>query len=402
MSKTTSCLVSIIHHLRDGKGHVLPYHKSLAQVSEALKIEHVFILPDETSKFFVSVSKAISFFAPHRSLELERQDMMKLVLSWRFVFLFLDTMKLGLDLRKIFKSLDKSYIDKNVFFESFNPFQLAALFVSFFMFKNKKDWHIILLLRGSDKWGNGLYWLQSKGFHRAFKLLFYVNDIFKIVPNVVLTSDSEKAAIRLREYYRKTVTVLPIPHTPDVLPEPPKKTKAHTQLWWPGHPRLDKGSEVISEFISRKDEYLAKFQLSLSKSDLVQTEAAHIQIEELSPNLDADEYSLLFSKMDVILLPYSKDVYNEATSGVFVECIFAERPALVPDETWMAYEYEKFGLPELIFDGSVDGMVESLRHAEMPSTLEKLRNMSKHYRDFHCVDGFAHEMRDVLPSLKEV
>lgn len=402
MSSTNACLISIIHHLRGGKGHVLPYHISLSQVSQKLGLEHIFLLSNEDRRFFKSYSNNNKFLAPHRSLELEKEGMLRLVKSWRILYLMLDILKLSIHFRAAFSRINSTYSNKTVFYESFNPFQLLALFLSFIFFPNKKQWQVILLLRGSDKWGNGLYWLQSSGFHFCFKAILKFNSLFGVIPNVQLTSDSEKVAVRLREYYLSDVVVLPIPHTPEGVAETEGLKASITKLWWPGHPRLDKGSEVISDLIKLKNKKLQNYLLHYSSTDLVTAQPADIQVNELSPDLDANEYNELFSKMDVILLPYSKDVYNEATSGVFVECIFAQRPALVPRDTWMAYEYNKFGIPELVFDGTAENLASCLPHASAKSTLLKLRDMSHSYQEFHSVGGFSKVMHERFLKLNKI
>ena len=175
---------------------------------------------------------------------------------------------------------------------------------------------------------------MSRGFHYGFWLLLKLNNYITRV-GVRLLSDSETVARRLREYYHEPVIVFPIPHTASTSEAGPKSSRdeGKVKLWWPGHPRPDKGAALINALISHDDPRLAGFELAHARTDLLDTRQAAIGTRELDPMLSRNAYIEQFEEADAILLPYSKSVYNEATSGVFVETIFHARVPFVTSET---------------------------------------------------------------------
>jgi glycosyltransferase involved in cell wall biosynthesis len=57
---------------------------------------------------------------------------------------------------------------------------------------------------------------------------------------------------------------------------------------------------------------------------------------------ESDEYLSLFSKADVVLIPYDQDNYAARSSGVFAEALAAGKPTVVTRGTWMATVLEPY------------------------------------------------------------
>lgn len=392
-----TALLTIIHHIRNGKGHVLSYHQAVSGAARQKGIDHHAIISSDPEISDTAFGCDNIHHASHNLLELEREPMMTLVKSPAFYKLIPDTFRLAAELTTAFRQIGTAKKRIFVFYESFNPFQLAALFIAYFQLGRPAGWTFLLLMRGSDKWGLEEHRLMSRGFHYGFWVLLKLNSYITRV-SVRLLSDSETVARRLREYYREPVTVFPIPHTAstgEASCKPPHN-KEKIKLWWPGHPRPDKGASLINALISHDDPRLSEYELAHSKTDLLEARQATISIRELDPMLSRKAYIEQFEKADAVLLPYSKSVYNEATSGVFVETIFHARVPFVISETWMADELRRFNLEWAIFDGTVQDLVQRLASVDFSSLPAEFSDMVKHYRSYHSASSFGHHLEKVM------
>ena len=59
--------------------------------------------------------------------------------------------------------------------------------------------------------------------------------------------------------------------------------------------------------------------------------------------LSSGKYKALLAEADVVVLPYTRHVYEARSSGVFIEAAGAGKPLIVTADTWMSDELERFG-----------------------------------------------------------
>ena len=116
----------------------------------------------------------------------------------------------------------------------------------------------------------------------------------------------------------------------------------------------------------------------------------HEQVHFVSTMLSRKEYVEWMRIVDLVLLPYSAKDYAYRTSGIFVEAIVLGAVPIVTNNTWMAYELQRFDLFELIFEWDECNLMDRLCHLPCNiNTRKKLEFMRSYYRGFHCVQGFA-------------
>ena len=72
------------------------------------------------------------------------------------------------------------------------------------------------------------------------------------------------------------------------------------------------------------------------------------KIKLLKNNLSNYKYINTMRLSDIIILPYSGELYKNRTSGIFIEGTILKKIILVSENTWMANEYKRFGLNELV------------------------------------------------------
>jgi glycosyltransferase involved in cell wall biosynthesis len=59
--------------------------------------------------------------------------------------------------------------------------------------------------------------------------------------------------------------------------------------------------------------------------------------------VDADAYERLLRAADIVLLPYAKEFYGWASSGIFAESMSLGKVIVAAAGTWPAQQLEKFG-----------------------------------------------------------
>ncbi|MBP7215990.1 MAG: glycosyltransferase [Candidatus Omnitrophica bacterium] len=66
--------------------------------------------------------------------------------------------------------------------------------------------------------------------------------------------------------------------------------------------------------------------------------------------ISMDEYFSLLAKSDIVVIPHRKEVFQIATSNVFIETVIAGKIPLVNASTSMAYDLQRFNLQGLMFE----------------------------------------------------
>jgi hypothetical protein len=384
--------ISLILHIYGGKGHVLSY-----QVSVGKAVQHngwdflAAISPDPKILNFPSEWR-ISF-VNSGVLDYEGVEIVKLLRSfhiWQFVK---SIFKFTKDLQTLIK---KEVIDKNnrkiIFIEAFNPLQLFSLLIALF-YVNRTSISLWLLYRGGPDWGGSRYRLLARSFAMSFRA---INPFFELLlgkENLLLLTDSDKLKVALEIYYKRTVHIVPIPHTSALTKDNLSSeflNSEYIKCWWPGAPRDDKGLDIIKRLVLLESDQAHKITIFLSKSANITTAQGGVNIFQLAENLDRDQYDHMFFQSDLILLPYDQQIYSESTSGIFTEAIAAGVITLVTKDTWMAYELEKHDLKELVIDWNETAVIEKMiRLSNNPIIRKKVLKMKMVYKNFHNIENFA-------------
>jgi len=59
--------------------------------------------------------------------------------------------------------------------------------------------------------------------------------------------------------------------------------------------------------------------------------------------MDAASYAALLESVDVVLVPYWREIYWSRTSGIVLEAIASGKPIIVTSDTWMSDELQRWG-----------------------------------------------------------
>ncbi len=383
--------MALVLHIFGGKGHVLSYHKALG---EALRLNgwiHLAVvspdpkLPDLPREWSVE-------YIDSGVLDYEGVEIIKLLKCLNFWAFIKSMYILGRGFTGVLrKEVEFRPNKKIIFLETFNPLQLLSVILSL-LFVKRDRLSVWLLHRGGPDWGGRKYRVMARSFAISFKVMTPMIELLVGRDDVVLLTDSEILVTTLSKYYKRTVHLVPIPHTPGDHGDHIKDAAPHGRVicWWPGTPRAEKGTDIIQRLASVKDRDADKVVLVAARSANLTTQVGCIRIETVDDKLPRQDYENRFFTSDLILLPYDRDIYSESTSGIFTECIVAGAIPLVTRDTWMAYELEKMGLGELAIDWESNLIVQQIISlAANDSIKQKIRGMQAKYRSFHTIPSFA-------------
>lgn len=386
-------LVSIVPNLLGGEGHIIDYHKSVGQAAAILNWQHcVACVPDSCCQSYPS-----SWHPCLRgdNLEAEGNFLQKLVR-------IKSTFQLGLSIAQYLRREVLPRSDYTILFaERFIHLQLFALFLSV-LFLPRQNLAVWLLYR-RDTHRSKTRWI--------YKVL---NDaIARLLPpgRFSLLTDSELLSQSLSQYFQRTVTVMPIPHTEIVRRDRGSSLEVRDRFanrspeifcWWSGPPREEKGWEVIKSLVGTPSQLCERICIIAAQSSQLTPISGGVRVKLIEDKLNREDYVRWMNSCDLILIPYDAEAYRERTSGIFTECIVAGKIPLVTPDTWMAQELSQYDLQELIlnWENPEEVLKRILKISEDIELREKLIQMHKTYSEFHSLENYTKTFSSLLTNSK--
>lgn len=116
-----------------------------------------------------------------------------------------------------------------------------------------------------------------------------------------------------------------------------------------GQARPEKGGTIISEVVTQvqKDPDWMKDIRFLVRAGTEGAETTGSRVEILSTNMDENAYWEVLKKADILVIPYLSPAFKYRTSGIIVDAMYAGKPCIVMDDTWLSDVVSRyyFGLP---------------------------------------------------------
>jgi glycosyltransferase involved in cell wall biosynthesis len=206
---------------------------------------------------------------------------------------------------------------------------------------------------------------------------------------VRFATDSEELAKEYAAYTAKPIEVLPIPHTSQpvqlVMPADfPVRSPGKIRLVFLGDAREEKGFEFLPAVVGACAGNASRvpvefvFQAYISSHHhapmarvieaLAQANLPDVHL--IKRSLSSDEYHLLLTSADLVLLPYDVATYRARTSGPFVEAICADKPVVIPGESWMSRQLGASGAGVVFHSGNAADLARAVQAA--------LANLAQH------------------------
>lgn len=233
---------------------------------------------------------------------------------------------------------------------------------------------------------------------------------------VRLATDSQELAAEYQPYFRRAIEVLPIPHTlchaPGDLPaDLPAKSPGKIRIVFLGDARDEKGFEFLPAVVRACADGTGPsavefvFQAFISSphhqrmartiDELSQLESSQVHLVRRS--LLPDEYQTLLSSADLVLLPYDAATYRARTSGPFVEAICADKPVVIPQQTWMCTQLGDSRAGQTFLPGDVPDLIRATRAllADLAGHTAAAGRLGRQFREHHNPQNF---LRHLMPD----
>lgn len=372
-------LVSIIPNLLGGEGHIIDYHKSVAQAANLLDWGHfVACVPDENVKELPE-----NWYGELGGGDLEAEGNV-----WEKLMRVRESFQLGHSIAKFIKNRTELKSRPTILFiERFIHLQLFSLAIALILLprQNLSVW----ILYRRDTHRTKTRWIY-KGLNRLIKILLPPQRFH-------LLADSEPLGDSLSNYFEETVTVMPIPHTDITHKDYFQRDSDEIICWWSGPPREEKGWDIIKQLASYSSPLPTKIRLVAARSSKLDECQGSIAIQSVEDNLARSDYLKWMNTCDFILLPYNLIAYSERTSGIFTECIIAGKIPLVTPQTWMAKELSKHDLGVLILNwNNLSEIIQKIISIKNELIVrEKLDLIQRKYLDFHNIKSYAKTMKEI-------
>ncbi|MDJ0511036.1 MAG: glycosyltransferase family 1 protein [Crocosphaera sp.] len=375
--------VSLVPNLMEGEGHIIPYHQAVSKAVKKLGWKHKVIVPidNNVDELPIGWDESLS----NNDLEKEGNLVIK-------IFRINESIELA---RTIADYLNQKVINNSnysiIFLERFIHLQLFALYLALLWVPT--DNLSVWLLYRLDTHKDNTRWI--------YKLLnFLITRRIKPEKFKLLT-DSERLSKSLSNYFKKPVTVMPIPHTDISHCSIVSKDISKIICWWPGSPREEKGWNIIKNLAHYSGDNTKNIQLVCAETSQVESANNGVELILVENYLTREEYYHWLGVSQIILLPYNYPAYEGRTSGIFTESIMAGKTPLVTKNTWMSSELLKHNLEELVIDWEKSQQVfEMIRKVINSDTIQdKIKKMQHSYQQFHNTDNYACVIKKIYQAM---
>jgi glycosyltransferase involved in cell wall biosynthesis len=269
---------------------------------------------------------------------------------------------------------------------------------------------------------------QTPGFHSCKRWKLLAHPYWRIRPHYlnairnrmgerfVLATDSKLLTDDLAHIYRHHIVTLPVPVGEDIALQDrcdrqPSSCATvrygvvrdgRVCIGYMGDAREAKGFFLLPELIRRLSPHTrerARFivqcpnaasgresQPPRGVTDLMGlAEESSDSVTLIPERLSERDYGCLFSRLDVVLLPYVDIHFGEGTSGIFTEALALAKPVVVPRGTWMAHELKRSGGGVEFQPGDIDDLTAKTRQVleGYPEYALKAEQFSSEWSRFH-------------------
>ena len=253
-------------------------------------------------------------------------------------------------------------------------------------------------------------------FPYIYWLLF---QMIKGSKQLILVTDSKDLAREYKLLTSMPMKVVPIPleeNFSELLLDVQQRTSCHNNhntyrhLVYLGRVDRSKGFDLLPSLIknlTNNSKYNCKFTVHCGGPkeqyvDPVITNA-FLQLQQLAErgfvrlipsNISRTVYLGLLCSADIVLIPCRREYYMSQTSNVLIEAFAAGKPAVVPQDTWMASQAIKTGAGTTFESGNVESLVMATK--KIIKNFSKYRDAAQSQRNkwtsFHNVDQLVEEL----------
>jgi glycosyltransferase involved in cell wall biosynthesis len=218
-------------------------------------------------------------------------------------------------------------------------------------------------------------------------------------PRTCICTDTEEMAKQFTNISGLTVHLVPLP----LVVEAPEAEQglSSAQAVYLGHASMLKGfhllPDVVKRAIAEKDapHFVVQCYGEPQLRDPVEKKLAEVGPDKLTlvaGTVDAESYRRLLHGADIVLLPYAREFYGWASSGIFSEAMSLGKVVVATEGTWPAQQIEKFGGGGVVFKSLdaasvADATMRAVR--SLPQLKERAARAASAWRRHHCPASFV-------------
>lgn len=123
-----------------------------------------------------------------------------------------------------------------------------------------------------------------------------------------------------------------------------KKESTNCRVLFPCALRDEKGSKQVEQLLND----VQSGEVKLQGIEIVCRKPANLTQDKISnvswvpDNLSEQEYRMLLVSAEIIVIPYLAPQFSYRTSGIIVDAMYAGKPIIVMEDTWLAAEVRKY------------------------------------------------------------
>ena len=230
---------------------------------------------------------------------------------------------------------------------------------------------------------------------------------------VRFATDSDELAKEYATFTKRPIEILPIPHTNHATfgitaLDYPIKSLSKIRIIYLGDARDEKGFHFLlailaasvgnpllfnAEFVFQAhvsgDYHKNMFQV-IDAIENLKLSNVHLIRRALS----SEEYKVLLESADLVLLPYDSLTYRARASGPFIESICANKPVVIPRDSWMSAQLGESQAGVTFQSGQFQDLIRAVLSAVSNLTRHKLaaHELGRKFREYHNPINFIRKI----------
>ena len=223
-----------------------------------------------------------------------------------------------------------------------------------------------------------------------------------------VATDSHRLAIDYADHTWIPMEVVPIPHGPAGGSRGEGLTPGRRRIRFAslGNARAEKGILEIIRAIqivnASSDRSNIEFVLQINDPSEDCREAVQqlqflpcpSNVSLITSSMDAASYAALLESVDVVLVPYWREIYWSRTSGIVLEAIASGKPIIVTSDTWMSDELQRWGAGIGIPNRDPRALADAIEQVarDYGAFAERAVSGARSSREFHSSESFLRHL----------
>lgn len=222
-------------------------------------------------------------------------------------------------------------------------------------------------------------------------------------PRTWLCSDTEEMVKAFGDISGLQIHLLPLPLVIKCTAKKPKED-ATVRVAYLGHTSPLKGAHLLPEIVQRVwapgngphflIQLFANPQLCASLKEAF-SKIPSGAVTLVDNPVDAATYRKFLNDADIVLLPYAREFYAWASSGIFTEALSIGKVVVVPQGTWLAHQIEKFHAGGTMFSAfNASSVADAVLRAvqSLPQLTQLASTAAPRWTSHHSPSRFVDKM----------